>query len=172
MKKVGMLGECIKANFCSKTGSYPLPWVTKIASSPVTLMYRIFTCSTNVGSSKGSSSVHLAQRMQLIINPCHTLRHNVKFSFSSMALHLISGQGSVSHAQRPRCACASIHSKPNRPQPGPRCHSEKHCRRCAINHDLMPNRPKQCKQFVDEAENEPSPYISALHARGGGTHCA
>lgn len=108
---------------------------------------------------KGEAQVSVLHKGCSLLSIHVTLRHNVKFPFSSMTLHLISGQGSMSHAQRPHCACASIHWKPNRLRPGPRCHSENRCRRRAINHDLAPNTPKQCKQFVDEAENECSPYI-------------
>lgn len=97
--------------------------------------------------------------MQFIINPCHALRHNVKFSFSSMTLQLISGRGSMSHAQR-LCVCASTQFKLNRPRLA-RCHSENRCRRRAINLNLMLNMLKRCKQFVDWAENERSHiYIS------------
>lgn len=53
---------------------------------------------------------------RLIINLCHALRHNVKFSFSSMTLQSISGRGSMSRARGLLCICASIQLELNRPR--------------------------------------------------------
>lgn len=91
------------------------------------------------------------------INLCQALRHNVKFSISSLTLQSNSRRVSMSHAQRLYCICASIQFKVNRPWLAC-CHAENRiypylhlfflCHP-AINHNLMLNMLKQFKQFVD-----------------------
>lgn len=111
---------------------------------------------------------------RLIINLCHALRHNVKFFRSSMTLQSISGRETVSHAQQAvlyLCirtvqtvkAIAGLLSGKNFLQPYLhltfffRCHT-------TINHDLVLNMLKPCKQFVWSWKRMQS-YTSALHVK-------